>query len=114
MRTAQFREASRNFTFNKGTGIPGRVWESTYLEIRMNVQALDKRVFLRKDEAEQSGLFGAVGFPVVSPEGEVVGVLCGFMPWPVNTDENLQMVMNNLPLLENISKHVAMSIVVGG
>ena len=59
----RFREASREYTFERGQGIPGRVWDDQKIELQTNVQALPESVFLRRKHAGPAGMAGAIGKP---------------------------------------------------
>jgi len=84
-----FRDSSKTYTFAKGSGLPGRVWETMQPEIRTNVQMLSESVFHRKSQSVATGLQGVMAWPVVSVTGRsVLGVLCAFFDRPLGTDQN--------------------------
>ncbi|MEZ6121672.1 MAG: GAF domain-containing protein [Planctomycetaceae bacterium] len=68
---AQFREASTSMSFQRGQGLPGRVWEQ---RTPVFLRELISTEFLRSHEAGAAGMTTAVGFPVFR-EGEVRAVV---------------------------------------
>ena len=79
-----FREASKEFSFKLGEGIPGRVWENQKCEFQNNVQQLDKVVFLRQKIAPVAGFAGAVAKAIMIG-AEVVWVICAFLNEPLDS-----------------------------
>ncbi|MDQ3934709.1 MAG: SpoIIE family protein phosphatase [Actinomycetota bacterium] len=67
-----FEEASREAVFERGVGLPGRVWESG--EPAWIRDVADDDNFPRARVAGQSGIHGAFGFPIRSRRG-VIGVI---------------------------------------
>src|SRR5687768_4897954 len=67
-----FDTVSRSATFARGTGLPGRIWESGKPAWIPNVA--EDQNFLRTDVAESAGLRAAFGFPILLGD-EVVGVI---------------------------------------
>ena len=72
MEVTTFEDACRNRTFERGIGIPGRIWSSGKPVWISNVM-MDNN-FPRAAEADRAGLRGAFGFPILLGE-EVVGVI---------------------------------------
>ncbi len=68
----EFERISRNQTFEKGMGLPGRIWSSGKPAWVANVTKDTN--FLRAPAAERAGLRGAFGFPILLG-AEVVGVI---------------------------------------
>jgi PAS domain S-box-containing protein len=68
----EFERLSRDFTFVRGLGLPGRVWSSLEPEY-INDVVLDEN-FPRGPIAEREGLHAAFGFPILLG-GEVLGVI---------------------------------------
>jgi PAS domain S-box-containing protein len=68
----KFERVSREFTFVRGLGLPGRVWSSLEPEYIHDVVPDDN--FPRAPIAEQEGLHAAFGFPILLG-GEVLGVI---------------------------------------
>jgi PAS domain S-box-containing protein len=68
----EFKQTSANRTFQKGVGLPGRIWATSKPAWIPNVVKDDN--FPRALAAESDGLRGAFGFPILLGE-EVVGVL---------------------------------------
>merc|ERR1712023_129173 len=86
-----FRDSSKTFTFAKGAGIPGRVWETMRPELRTNVQTLSENVFHRKSLSIATGLRGVMAWPVVGmTSSKVLGVLCAFFDRPLGTDQAVE------------------------
>ena len=67
-----FKETSAHQTFQKGVGLPGRIWATGKPAWIPNVTRDDN--FPRAAAAENAGLRGAFGFPILLGE-EVVGVI---------------------------------------
>src|SRR4051812_23349133 len=68
----EFQASSRDSTFTRGTGLPGRVWETGQPAwIRDVVQDPN---FPRASIAAREGLHAAFGFPIVH-RGAVLGVM---------------------------------------
>lgn len=68
---AEFEAASRLTTFERGVGLPGRVWESgraTWVDVT------NDRNFPRAPAALADGIHGGVGFPIRS-RAKVLGVI---------------------------------------
>jgi PAS domain S-box-containing protein len=68
----EFERLSREFTFVRGLGLPGRVWSSLEPEYIKDV-VLDEN-FPRGPIAEREGLHAAFGFPILLG-GEVLGMI---------------------------------------
>src|SRR6267378_6452423 len=68
----EFERVSREFTFVRGLGLPGRVWSSLEPEYIPDVVPDDN--FPRGPIAEREGLHAAFGFPILLG-GEVLGVI---------------------------------------
>src|SRR6185436_1547543 len=71
-RLEKFMEATCQFTFARGAGLPGRVWESGKPAWIADVR--NDPGFLRRDIAREAGLVGAVAFPIMQ-SGHVVAVV---------------------------------------
>ena len=69
---AEFKAASLRTTFKRGEGLPGRVWADG--KPAWIADVLQDENFPRMPFAAQSGLHGALGFPLVLGE-EVLGVI---------------------------------------
>lgn len=71
-----FAELSRNTTFAKGQGLPGRAWAE---ERPVIINNLENETFLRNEQAAAAGLTSAVAIPVFAAEvlKAVLVVLCG-------------------------------------
>ncbi|MEP6743633.1 MAG: PAS domain S-box protein [bacterium] len=86
MQTPEFDKLTRTFTFEKGIGLPGRIWASGQPAWVDNLIA-DKN-FPRAPVAAREGLRGAFGFPIKVGE-DVLGVVDFFSPEVRKPDEEL-------------------------
>ena len=85
-----FEEASLRSTFSPGVGLPGRVWKTRQPAwIRDVVQDSN---FPRASAAEQAGLHGAFGFPILYG-AEILGVMEFFSRETRQPDEELLKMM---------------------
>ncbi|WP_267643210.1 PAS domain S-box protein [Haloarchaeobius amylolyticus] len=75
---AAFAETAESHTFEKGAGLPGRVWETGEPEWIADVTD-DTAGFGRSKEANAAGLHAALGVPITAGE-EVVAVLVFLLP----------------------------------
>ncbi|TAJ08464.1 MAG: PAS domain S-box protein [Nitrospirae bacterium] len=85
-----FAALSRDTTFPKGLGLPGRVWatgQSVWI-----ADVLQDANFPRAVGAAQVGLHGAIGFPIILG-GELLGVLEFFSRQVRQPDDDLQRMM---------------------
>ncbi len=91
LKTPEFDRVSRELKFEKGTGLPGRIWESRQPEWIPNL-ANDPH-FLRAGIASREGLNCSFGFPILFGN-EVLGVVEFFSPESHEPeDELLKMVV---------------------
>lgn len=89
----EFEEASRNRSFARGVGLPGRIWASRTSEWIENLTKDEN--FPRAELASRSGLVSAFGFPVML--GQVVmGVMEFFSRDKLAPDPTLLEVMNGV------------------
>jgi len=79
----EFREASCQYVFPDGVGLPGRVWASKRPEWIADVTEDGK--FLRSEYAKKAGLKAAVAIPVLMKD-EVVAVMDFFVREPRKED----------------------------
>lgn len=93
----QFDAVSRGITFNKGVGLPGRVWASGKPAWIPDVLADSN--FPRAPTASQEGLHGAFGFPI-RHDGTVVGVMEFFSREVREPDEQM------LSMLGDVGKQI--------
>ncbi|GIV98127.1 MAG: hypothetical protein KatS3mg057_2784 [Herpetosiphonaceae bacterium] len=70
--STSFEDSSRQLTFVRGTGLPGRIWASGEAYWIADVQK--DPVFLRGEAAKREGFRGAFGFPILLG-GQVLGVM---------------------------------------
>jgi len=73
-----FNQLSKELTFPKGIGLPGRVWASREPEWDPDVSMLPEDVFLRAKAAKRLGIKAALGVPIIARE-KVLAVLVYFM-----------------------------------
>ncbi len=72
---SEFEQLTRRFTFPRGIGLPGRVWQGGRPSWIIDV--VHDANFPRAKAAERSGIHGAFGFPILSGS-EVTGVIESF------------------------------------
>jgi len=68
----EFLETSRNLTFPKGSGVPGRIW-ATKAPLWLNEIELNK-VSLRTEVAKEQKLLNVFGFPILVGQ-DILGVI---------------------------------------
>ena len=89
----EFEEASRNRSFGRGVGLPGRIWASRKSEW---IEDLTKEEnFPRAEFATRSGLVSAFGFPVMLGQA-VMGVMEFFSRDKLAHDPSLLEIMNGV------------------
>lgn len=71
----EFEAISKETTFKKGEGLPGRVWENGHPEWIMDVAG--NKDFLRESIASKTGIHCAFAFPIKS-SGRVLGIFTFF------------------------------------
>lgn len=69
-----FHEMSQDFAFQRGQGLPGRVWQSTRPEWQEDVSSLSRDVYLRADVAKRCNFKTALGIPL-TVDGLVLAVI---------------------------------------
>ncbi|MFC7080700.1 PAS domain S-box protein [Halorussus caseinilyticus] len=69
-----FGTVSESFTFERGEGLPGRVWESGDSEWIRDAATAGEETFVRTDEADRHDIGSALAVPITT-EGGVVAVL---------------------------------------
>ncbi len=85
-----FQEMSRNMEFKKGTGLPGRVWETATPHWILDV--VNDPNFPRAAAAAKAGLHGAFAFPIILGD-RVLGVMEFFSAQPQEPDSALLAMM---------------------
>ncbi|MCF7732344.1 MAG: response regulator [Akkermansiaceae bacterium] len=90
---ADFLADSRDLTFRRGAGLPGRVWESGQIEWVPDV--LQDGNFSRIDAAKACGLRGAIALPFFNG-GEFQGMLGFFSPVIDEPDEAMLQTLNSI------------------
>ena len=92
LETEEFDRLSRNLTFEKGVGLPGRIWATG--QPAWIADVVDDPDIVRREAAASEGLRGAFGFPITLGN-KVSGVIEFFSTAPGEyDDEFLQMVGN--------------------
>ncbi|MEK6279541.1 MAG: PAS domain S-box protein [Acidobacteriota bacterium] len=86
METPEFDRLTRTLSFEKGVGLPGRVWAAGKPVWVENV--VEDSGFQRAQAAESEGLHGALGFPIILGN-EVLGVIDFFSSEIREPDEEL-------------------------
>jgi PAS domain S-box-containing protein len=86
-----FAEASQSIIFERGVGLPGRVWASKQSHWVPDV--VSDANFLRSTQAVQCNLHGSLAFPILS-QGEVLGVIEFFSHRIEQPDEELLETMS--------------------
>ncbi len=82
----EFKEVTRQITFAKGVGLPGRVFKSAQPAWIEDV--VRDTNFPRASAADRAGLHGAFGFPILSGS-EVFGAICFYSREIRQPDEDL-------------------------
>ncbi|MEA5601889.1 GAF domain-containing protein [Nostoc sp. UHCC 0252] len=89
----EFEILSRQTTFARGIGLPGRVWASA--EPVWIVDVVKDKDFIRSQIAAQAKLHGAFGFPIHSGKN-ILGVITCFSHEIQQADPDLAEVMNSI------------------
>ncbi|MFS8084807.1 MAG: GAF domain-containing protein, partial [Acidobacteriota bacterium] len=90
---AEFEDASRNRTFLRGVGLPGRIWEAAASEWISDIAA--DANFPRGAFAAKAGFRSAFGFPIVLG-GQVSGVIEFFSRDSQSPDQILLDIMSGI------------------
>src|SRR5215813_5705084 len=88
----EFEEASRNRTFTKGVGLPGRIWESQTSDW---IEKLGKDNLQRADFLSSVGLVSGFGFPIMLHH-VVMGVVEFFSRANQSRDASLLEIMDGV------------------
>jgi PAS domain S-box-containing protein len=91
--SSQFEDASRNRTFVRGVGLPGRIWDSAVAESIPDVGSDPD--FSRGEFAARAGLRSALGFPILVGQ-EVCGVFELLTREKREPDRSLLDMMNSI------------------
>ena len=89
-RLERFEEITRDFEYDPGVGVPGRVWLSGEPTWIVNVDADDN--VPRAPAALEAGLQGALGFPIRTASG-VLGAIEFLSAEPMSPDDELTEMM---------------------
>ncbi len=84
----RFVQASREYTFASGSGLPGRIWASGQPEWHHDISALSVHEYRRVRHAAAAGLKATFGIPVLTG-GEVMAVLVFYMTYPRPEDSRM-------------------------
>jgi signal transduction histidine kinase/CheY-like chemotaxis protein/HPt (histidine-containing phosphotransfer) domain-containing protein len=90
---AELRQVTERTTFERGVGLPGRIWESGQPAWINNVQTDPN--FPRNKLTDRLGVKSAFGFPVMV-DGEIAAVLEFFAEEEMEPDESLLMMVGTL------------------
>ncbi|MCP9472491.1 MAG: PAS domain S-box protein [Nitrospira sp.] len=91
----EFVKATEGLVFQRGEGVPGRIWERGFpIWVR---DVMTDAAFLRSAEATQAGLHGALGFPI-RVGGEVEGVIEFFSRHVQEPDDELLKMVADIGL----------------
>ncbi len=88
-----FSKQTFNRIFEKGKGLPGRVWEAR--KPAWIGEVTEDSNFPRKPAAKEIGIHGGFGFPIVSGE-KFWGVMEVFTTGQANFDQDLNNLLNNM------------------
>ncbi|MEC4982646.1 MAG: PAS domain S-box protein [Oscillatoria sp. PMC 1068.18] len=91
----QFRQKSKQFSFRKNEGIPGRVWATQKPEWTNDVSSCSETEFLRVDLAKEVGLKGALGIPIIA-KGKIVTILVFFSCQVLQEDEKIVQLVTSV------------------
>ena len=91
----EFVAFSETVTFERGEGLPGRVWASGEFEWATNLSEGSVEQYPRLDEALDAGFRSSLGVPIVA-DGEVVTVLTFLMRDVRETDRRLIEVISSV------------------
>ncbi|NGM70698.1 PAS domain S-box protein [Natronolimnobius sp. AArcel1] len=99
----EFKQISRETTFARDEGLPGRVWESLHTEWIDDVAALPPEQYLRTDAAEQADLNAAYGVPIIA-EDRLEAVLVFYLTETRPVDDRLSRIVETVA--ENLGSFV--------
>jgi len=83
-----FAAYSEDVTFERGEGLPGRVWLSGESEWESDLSGGDPEIYPRLERALDAGFQSSFGLPILA-DGEVVAVLTFLVPEAREIDERL-------------------------
>ncbi len=99
----EFKAKSYDISFEKGIGLPGKVWETK--EIAWMNKLGDNDKFIRHFLAKQCGLQSGFGVPIIAND-EVVAILVFFFRQPILPDPSLSSLVETVAYqLGHIFKH---------
>ncbi|WP_267639195.1 ATP-binding protein [Haloarchaeobius amylolyticus] len=97
-RLRRFHRDSRDRTYERGEGLPGRVWETQEPEWIRDVAAVSSARFHRRGAAVAAGFHAALGVPIVDQE-TVVAVLVFLLDEPRRRTERMVALVGTVAIL---------------
>jgi PAS domain S-box-containing protein len=91
LKVTRFQEMTKSLTLDRGTGLPGRVWETGRSAWVSNIQ--QEASFPRRSVAAEDGFRGAFGFPIVLNR-EVLGIIETFTREVGKPDPGMMQLMS--------------------
>lgn len=91
----EFIEVTRTTTFQKGEGLPGRVWATGDTEWIRDVSDLSPDKYIRTEIADESDFSAAFGIPVIV-DGQLEAVLAYYLTEPRTFDRESAAVVETL------------------
>jgi two-component system, OmpR family, phosphate regulon sensor histidine kinase PhoR len=88
----ELERVTRGLTFERGVGIPGRVWEQGK---PVRIENIVESMFLRSSAAVRQGLRAAIGLPITS-DSRLIGVMVFFSREIKALDADLMQMMGTL------------------
>ncbi len=96
----KFIELTQNTVFRKGEGLPGRVWNDRQTHVIQDLST--DQNFPRAFVANEVGLKGALAFPLMASENQILGVMAFY------TSRNNVLEQSLLDLVSNIGSYVGL------
>ena len=88
-----FWQATQDYRFKSGSGIPGRAWLSQAPSWTVDVQDLTQAEFLRLEHAIEAGIHGIVAIPIVD-KGRVLAVMVFMALRQLKQDDDLLQLLH--------------------
>ncbi|OCQ94326.1 histidine kinase [Oscillatoriales cyanobacterium USR001] len=100
-----FQRDSKNFQFQPGVGLPGRIWVTGEPEWIEDISLTQQSIFLRTKIANQIGLKACFGVPIVEDkEKEVLAILVFFNRNSIRQDSRLIQLVKSA--INQLSSHI--------
>ncbi|WP_435360376.1 ATP-binding protein [Haloarchaeobius sp. DFWS5] len=93
-----FRAATENLSFDKGVGLPGRVWEARDIEWVKDVSSDTTDLSLRRSAASAANFHAAIAVPIIAND-DVVAVLSFFLGEPKESDTRHVALVSTIAIL---------------